>query len=33
MTAYMIEPGGGAQFAKVRVDQSTGTVIIRTYWS
>jgi len=33
MTIYSIEPGDGAQFAEVRIDESTGRVIINTYWS
>ena len=33
VTLYDIRPGGGAQFAEVRVDESTGHVIVRTYWS
>jgi hypothetical protein len=33
ITVYAIKPGGGAEFAEVRVDSSTGTVVIRTYWS
>jgi len=33
ITVYAISPGGGAQFAEVRVNESTGEVTIRTYWS
>jgi len=32
-TIYPITPGGGAQFAEVRVNESSGDVTIRTYWS
>jgi hypothetical protein len=32
-TRYAIRPGGGAQFAEVRVNRSTGEVVVRTYWS
>ena len=31
--AYSIIPGGGGQFAEVRVNEATGEVMIRTYWS
>lgn len=30
---YEIEPGGGAQSARLEVDEQTGTVKINTYWS
>lgn len=30
---YSISPGGGAQFAEVRVDEESCRVTIRTYWS
>ncbi|QDU42655.1 hypothetical protein Mal52_11220 [Symmachiella dynata] len=30
---YDIEPGGGAQHAELEVDQQSGTVTIRAYWS
>ena len=30
---YAISPGGGAQFAEVRVDETEGKVTIHTYWS
>ncbi len=30
---YQIQPGGGAQFAEVRVDESGMKVTIRVYWS
>jgi hypothetical protein len=30
---YSIRPGGGAQFAEVTVDDQTGVVTIRVYWS
>jgi hypothetical protein len=33
VTTYAITPGGGAQFAEVKVDASTNRVVIRTYWS
>jgi hypothetical protein len=33
ITIYNIAPGGGAEFAEVRVDSNTGKVVIRTYWS
>lgn len=33
ITIYRIKPGGGAQFAEVQVDESSGVVTIRTYWS
>ena len=33
ITRYAIRPGGGAQFAEVRVNRSTGEVVVRTYWS
>ena len=33
ITRYAIRPGGGAQFAEVRVNRSTGEVFVRTYWS
>ena len=32
-TIYLVEPGHGAQFAEVRVNQSSGDVRVRTYWS
>ena len=32
-TVYEIAPGGGATFAEVRVDPSTGRVRIDTFWS
>ena len=30
---YAIEPGGGAQFAEIQVDDNENRVRIRTYWS
>lgn len=33
ITTYAIRPGGGAQFAEVKVDASANRVVIRTYWS
>ena len=30
---YHIKPGGGAEFSEVEVDDATGRVTIRTYWS
>lgn len=30
---YPINPGGGAQFAELEVNEKTGHVRIRTYWS
>ena len=33
ITRYAIRPGGGAQFAEVRVNWPTGEVVVRTYWS
>jgi CO/xanthine dehydrogenase Mo-binding subunit len=33
VTTYSITPGGGAQFAEVKVDAGTGSVVIHTYWS
>jgi hypothetical protein len=30
---YIVKPGGGAQYGEVRVDDATGRVTIRTYWS
>jgi hypothetical protein len=33
IVGYVIAPGGGANFAEVTVDRSTGTGRIRTYWS
>ncbi len=33
ITTYAITPGGGAQFAEVKVDSSANRVVIRTYWS
>jgi len=33
LTIYAITPGGGAQFAEVKVEASAGKVIIHTYWS
>jgi hypothetical protein len=33
ITTYAIKPGGGAQFAEVKVDSSTNRVVIRTHWS
>ena len=33
ITRYAVRPGSGAQFAEVRVNRSTGEVIVRTYWS
>ena len=30
---YALRPGGGAQFAEVRVNWSTGEVVVHTYWS
>ena len=30
---YSIRPGGGAQFAEVRVNWTNGEVVVRTYWS
>ncbi len=30
---FRIAPGGGAQFAEVTVDDRTGAVLIRVYWS
>ena len=33
VTTYSIRPGGGAQFAEVHVNQSTGEVVVRTWWS
>ena len=33
VTTYAITPGGGAQFAEVKVDSRAHQVIIRTYWS
>lgn len=33
VTSYRIQPGEGAQFAEVRVNESTGYVEVRTYWS
>lgn len=33
VTTYAITPGGGAQFAEVKVDSSVNQVLIRTYWS
>lgn len=30
---YHVQPGGGAQFAEVKVDERTHTVTINTYWS
>jgi CO/xanthine dehydrogenase Mo-binding subunit len=32
-TVYSITPGGGAEFAEVSVNEVTGEVTIRTYWS
>jgi hypothetical protein len=32
-TRYTIRAGGGAQFAEVRVNRSTGEVVVHTYWS
>lgn len=33
VTTYAITPGGGAQFAEVKVDLNANRVVIRTYWS
>lgn len=33
ISTYAIVPGGGAQFAEVRVDVAASKVVIRTYWS
>jgi hypothetical protein len=33
VTMYAITPGGGASFAEVKVDNSSGHVVIRSYWS
>lgn len=33
ITSYAIKPGGGAQFAEVKVDSSKHRVVIHTYWS
>jgi hypothetical protein len=33
VTTYAITPGGGADFAEVKVDKSINRVIIHTYWS
>ena len=33
VTTYAITPGGGAQFAEVKVDRVANRVVIRTYWS
>ena len=33
ITTYAIKPGGGAQFAEVKVDSSANRVVIHTYWS
>lgn len=30
---YEIQPGGGAQFAEIEVDENKRSVRIRTYWS
>jgi CO/xanthine dehydrogenase Mo-binding subunit len=30
---FQIKPGGGAAFAEVTIDDATGRVMIRTYWS
>ena len=30
---YRVKPGGGAQFAEIRIDDTTNTVHIRVYWS
>lgn len=33
VATYAIMPGGGAQFAEVKVDSRAGKVVIRTFWS
>lgn len=33
ITTYAITPGGGAQFAEVKVDAELNRVVVRTYWS
>jgi len=33
IATYAITPGGGAEFAEVKVDSRTGHVVVRTYWS
>jgi hypothetical protein len=33
ITTYAIKPGGGAQFAEVKVDSSANRVVIHTSWS
>jgi len=33
LTIYKIKPGGGAQFAELRVHSKTGSVNLRVYWS
>jgi hypothetical protein len=33
VTRYVIKPGGGAQWAEVKIDSRWNRVTIRTYWS